>query len=350
MDDGWVCASCHSINQSRTSRCYSCRQGRATGVDATIEPGRLDRGPNGGALEIPAHLQDMAKKANATIFTMPSVPGAIATLEQFNDFDLPGITDLPSESFQLTPDVWAAASGIPAERIDSLADASIPIWQLIGFSVGMGDAAAVQDLLALFRRRLTAVRLSELGRAVDRVAALMSPDDLGRLASEGETVLAGYCASGGLARPVPPDTDPAMTALGNRIESIAQVMSTAAREEAGSPMVAYVRCYRQVTESQVRSFRRPDEPSGAAERNGILSLGGVVPMTCPQCGAPRVFWSDHCKSCGLGYDAVAVAEVMVAASEGGGALARLLLRRLVVLIPGLLLLLVFLVFVALVRP
>jgi uncharacterized membrane protein YvbJ len=75
-------------------------------------------------------------------------------------------------------------------------------------------------------------------------------------------------------------------------------------------------------------------------------LGGVVPTVCPACGTPRLGWSRLCRSCGLSYDDLAIAQVVQAASNGPTSLARLLPRRTVVLIPGLLLLVVLLVVAA----
>jgi predicted RNA-binding Zn-ribbon protein involved in translation (DUF1610 family) len=85
----------------------------------------------------------------------------------------------------------------------------------------------------------------------------------------------------------------------------------------------------------------------ASPENSLLSLGGAVTMVCPACGTPRVGWSRRCRSCGLSFDGLAIAQVVQAASDGPRSLARLLLRRLVVLIPGLLLLVLLLVVVAL---
>jgi len=58
---------------------------------------------------------------------------------------------------------------------------------------------------------------------------------------------------------------------------------------------------------------------------------------------PRLGWSSRCRSCGLSFDELAIAQLAEAASNGPGPLARLLLRRLAVLIPGLLLLVIGLV-------
>jgi hypothetical protein len=66
-------------------------------------------------------------------------------------------------------------------------------------------------------------------------------------------------------------------------------------------------------------------------------------MVCPDCATPRVGYSSECRSCGLSFDDLAIAELAVAASDGPGPLVRLLLRRLRVLIPGLILLGVLLV-------
>lgn len=65
-------------------------------------------------------------------------------------------------------------------------------------------------------------------------------------------------------------------------------------------------------------------------------------MVCPACETARVGWSSECRSCGLSFDDLAIAEVAAAASNGPGPLARLLVRRLPVLIPGLILLAILL--------
>ena len=81
----------------------------------------------------------------------------------------------------------------------------------------------------------------------------------------------------------------------------------------------------------------------ASAQNSPFSLGGAVTMVCPACGTPRLGWSSRCRSCGLSFDELALAQVGQAASHGPGPLARLLYRRLPVLIPGLILLVVGLV-------
>ena len=105
------------------------------------------------------------------------------------------------------------------------------------------------------------------------------------------------------------------------------------------------RCY-SCRQSRVDAEAPPaGEPVPAA--HNLLSLGGTVPMVCPACGTPRSGWSRRCRSCGLSFDGLAMAQVVQAASDGPRSLARLLLRRLPVLIPGLLLLVIWLVVTAL---
>lgn len=200
------------------------------------------------------------------IVVLPSVPDAVAMLESFNDINLPGITDLPGiTTLQLTPDKWAAAAGLPVARIDALAEVSVPIWQLIRLASAAGAAADVQELQALLERRTTAVRFSELGRAVDRIAASMSPSELGRLASEGEMILGRFATEGSVI-PVPPDADPSRTAIGNGVENLVEKLYAGKGAQGeGSPMVAYVACYRSIANAFGRTF----DPEGTAEQLGL---------------------------------------------------------------------------------
>ena len=200
------------------------------------------------------NLEELARQQGATIVSLPSVPQAMATLESFSDVELPGITDLPATaSYALTPDIWAAAARLSATRIEALAEASIKVWQLIAVAVQAGSAPAVEDLRALLRRRTTAVRLSELGRAVDRIAASMSPHDLGGFVPEGELVLARTAATHPTI-PVPADADPALTALGNRIEARAGELFSQIAAAAPSPLVAYLTAYRSITPQHIKAM------------------------------------------------------------------------------------------------
>lgn len=101
-------------------------------------------------------------------------------------------------------------------------------------------------------------------------------------------------------------------------------------------------CRQDRTEADAPSAEIP-----ASTLNSVLDLGGAVTMVCPACQTPRLGWSSRCRSCGLSFDELALAEVAQAASNGPGSLTRLLLSRLPVLIPGLLLLVVGLVVLAL---
>lgn len=105
---------------------------------------------------------------------------------------------------------------------------------------------------------------------------------------------------------------------------------------------------------KVKVLGRADDPPGSSAEapsveipasglNDLLALGGAVTMVCPACSTPRAGWSSHCRSCGLSFDELALAEVVDAASHGLGPLAQLLYRRLPVLIPGLILLVIGLV-------
>ena len=87
--------------------------------------------------------------------------------------------------------------------------------------------------------------------------------------------------------------------------------------------------------------------SQASDQNGGRDAWAAMTMVCPACATPRFGWSSHCRSCGLSFDELALAEAVEAASHGPGPLAGLLLRRLPVLIPGLILLVILLVAVML---
>jgi hypothetical protein len=251
MDGEWLCGSCRSINRPRDDRCYSCRQARTTSGDASGPP----------------DLQELARRTGSTIVSLPSVPDAMAILESFGDIDVPatldlsGATDPPGgPTFHLTPDKWLVASDLPVERIDALVTVSTPIWQLIEVARASGAGAAVLDLNALLERRTIVVRLSELGRAVDRIASVLSPFELGRLAEEGEEYLGRFTSE------VPHDADPALTALANGVDQMVGALaeSTVAMGPGSpvadatgpaSPMATYVWCYRTVASQFEASAR-----------------------------------------------------------------------------------------------
>jgi len=209
--------------------------------------------------QIPPDLQELARQANAGIFILPSVPDAVATLESFNDLELPGVTDRPEPTLLLPPDQWDAAARLPVARIDALAEVSTPIWQLIAVATAAGAAADVQELCALLDRRTASVRLGELARAVDSIAASMSPADLARLDSEGETIVRSLASTG----PVPPDVDRSRVALAIQVVSQGQKMIAGNQVlQTYPPMLAYVIAYRYVAMSTV-------DPKGAAEKYGL---------------------------------------------------------------------------------